>query len=67
MGNSLTWDPYDFDDVTTIDALAARLWKLYGDRICAAEYSINGTWHRFTPAEKMKITDALDIESPDTP
>jgi len=58
-GDSLTWDTYELGDVTTVDAVAARLWTRYGDDISAARYSLNGRWHTFTDAEEARILQAL--------
>ena len=57
-GNGLTWNPADFD-VGSRDALAARLWDLYGHVITAGQYSKNGDWHHFTEAELRSIRRIL--------
>jgi hypothetical protein len=64
-GNSLTWDPYDFPNIATVDALTGRLWSLYGDQISEGKYSINrdGKWHTFEPPEISAIRAALGIEA----
>lgn len=61
-GVGLAWDPYDFTEIATIDALSARLWNLYGDQISAGNYSIdNFEWHPYWPDQILEIERILGL------
>ena len=56
--SSLTWNPNQLEAVG-VDDLFGKLWRCYGDRISAGDYSKDGEWHRFTSTELKNIRRAL--------
>lgn len=61
--NELTWDQHEIE-VSSIDALSAKLWSTYGDTISAGEYTKAGGWHKFSRHELADIRRLRETANP---